>query len=381
MSELAVRRPQARYLIIKLAALGDLFYALPAIRRIRHYDPSCRIEWLVTESLSEVLTLFPGIDQIHTVPGKDLNSPSRLTRLLAVLCARRKLAGRYDGIFLLHRHPLYNLLVFGKGPIFRLVRGPHAWAAKPPRALDRWPGWLLGGGKNVVVPPLSLHESRAIEKVIEAGFADTRKAITREGSRQRELPWSVELPTRSSGKKRRIAIHLGGGQNEKTEFQLKRWPRMGELVARILRERTENIILVGAEAERAEAEAVCASLRSFSMQERVENKVGRTNLIELIELLSSVDLVVGPDSGPLHIADQLGVNCLGIYGPTSRISWGLLGANSRTIGRDVPCSPCYLDDGNFRPCPNDLICMKELSLDEVMSAAQAILELPCEKKR
>ena len=46
------------------------------------------------------------------------------------------------------------------------------------------------------------------------------------------------------------------------------------------------------------------------------NLTGKTTLQELIRLLSDARLVVGNDSGPLHLAAALGVPTLALFGPT-----------------------------------------------------------------
>ncbi|MEO5970864.1 MAG: lipopolysaccharide heptosyltransferase I, partial [Bdellovibrionia bacterium] len=72
-----------------------------------------------------------------------------------------------------------------------------------------------------------------------------------------------------------------------------------------------------------------------------------------------------------HFADSLGVPCLGLYGPTSTVSWGLLGINSQTFSEPVACSPCYLDTGEFPNCPYEIKCMTELTPERVLVGLKA----------
>ncbi len=56
---------------------------------------------------------------------------------------------------------------------------------------------------------------------------------------------------------------------------------------------------------------------------RVHNYVGLlNNLSELGFLLKNMNIVIGPDTGPLHIANALGTSCIFLFGPTSHIKTG-----------------------------------------------------------
>ncbi len=121
------------------------------------------------------------------------------------------------------------------------------------------------------------------------------------------------------------------------------------------------MIWVGASEELPASQALLASLNlPPSAASRIHSYVGKTNFIELLGILKNAHSFVGVDSGPLHFADALGVPCVGIYGPTSTVSWGLLGNDSTCVRNPVPCSPCYQDDAYFPACPFHHKCMTEL---------------------
>ena len=56
-----------------------------------------------------------------------------------------------------------------------------------------------------------------------------------------------------------------------------------------------------------------------------------TNLRELAFVLKHASVVVGGDTGPLHLADALGTRVVGLYGPTDARRNGPYGQISRTI--------------------------------------------------
>lgn len=76
---------------------------------------------------------------------------------------------------------------------------------------------------------------------------------------------------------------------------------------------------------------------------QVVNLIDHTNVAELVALCSLLDLMIGADSGPIHIAGALGVNCLAFFGSTDP---GKLVSYYRSVRafsaqKEYPCSPCW----------------------------------------
>jgi lipopolysaccharide heptosyltransferase II len=79
-------------------------------------------------------------------------------------------------------------------------------------------------------------------------------------------------------------------------------------------------------------------------------------------------LLVTTDSGPRHLGVAFDRPVLTLFGPT-HIAWTeTYHAKSVHLQKQVPCGPCQL-----RVCPLDHRCMKELTPDEVLTAATELL--------
>lgn len=100
------------------------------------------------------------------------------------------------------------------------------------------------------------------------------------------------------------------------------------------------------------------------------------NLGLLIDTISSVDLLVTVDSGPMHVAAAVNTPCLALFGPTDPALrlWNL--DRSEAIVHLVDCSFCH----HRRPrlhwqtgCPFDIRCMCDLSPEPVFAEAQRFL--------
>jgi ADP-heptose:LPS heptosyltransferase len=59
-----------------------------------------------------------------------------------------------------------------------------------------------------------------------------------------------------------------------------------------------------------------------------------TNTLDLAELLREASLVIGADTGPTHLAAQLGVPTLALFGPTDPSVWAPVGPSVRVIAPD-----------------------------------------------
>ena len=86
-------------------------------------------------------------------------------------------------------------------------------------------------------------------------------------------------------------------------------------------------------------------------------------------------LVVTNDGGPLHMASALGVKTVSIFGPVDEKVYGPYPPSDKHIvitNKNITCRPCYK---NFRfwGCPNNLSCVKDITVDEVFTAVRSLL--------
>ena len=88
----------------------------------------------------------------------------------------------------------------------------------------------------------------------------------------------------------------------------------------------------------------------------------------LQKLLLSARLVVGNDSGPMHLAGMLGVPGLALFGPALEEQWGPLGL--RTTGLDLACRPCTRVG---RISCADPRCMREIPQNMIRRELAALL--------
>lgn len=347
-----------RFLIVKLGALGDLTFALPAPQHLKARFPGCRVDWAVSEALSPLLEGHPQVDRIHRLDGAAFFGGPPWARGAAVLRARRELPDGYDLVFLFHRSRAHLAYLLGKGPIVRMDR--------------RGDSGFSAGTCRVHCPPRTRHESLLIQRTLVEGLRRSGLGGDPPEAWHPGLGHLLPAPPPAAGI--RIGLHLGGGHNAGATFDLKQWPHAAALVRSLLDSTTHGLALFGAPEDRPEADRLLGGLPDPRDRARIQDLVGHTDLPGLVQGLAACAAFVGPDSGPLHLADALGIPVLGLYGPTSPEAWGPLGAASEVLMTRLDCQPCYQDDGRIPDCPHQQRCMVGLTAASVHETLVSMLE-------
>ena len=121
-------------------------------------------------------------------------------------------------------------------------------------------------------------------------------------------------------------------------------------------------VLVGSPDER-----VC--LETISSKTDGLNLSGKSGVGELMSVLRGADLVVGNDSGPVHVSAAMGVPTVAIFGSTSPVWTSPGGERALTVSSGAVCSPCFRKE-----CPEgDTHCLTDIGIDEVFEASMKLM--------
>ena len=100
-----------------------------------------------------------------------------------------------------------------------------------------------------------------------------------------------------------------------------------------------------------------------------QNLAGRTTITELIDRISSLDLFITGDSGPMHVAAAFQVPTVAIFGPTKdkeTSQW--MNEKSTIVKKNLDCQPCMQ-----RTCPlGHHDCMDLIKAVDVLNALKDI---------
>ena len=98
------------------------------------------------------------------------------------------------------------------------------------------------------------------------------------------------------------------------------------------------------------------------------NAAGKTTIRELACLYKQVDLFIGGDTGPMHLAAAVNTPVIALMGPTDPRTHGPYGDNNIVIQKDLDCINCW-----ERECSRDHACMQKIQVEEVLEAVKKLI--------
>jgi lipopolysaccharide heptosyltransferase II len=368
--------PNAHILVVKLAGIGDLLLATPALRALRETYPSARIDLLVTPDSAGLLNDWNVIDQVIVLdkylfdyPQQIIKNPLRLRRLTPLWRTLRE--GRYDAVLLMH----HLTLPFGRLKHQLLMR---ATGAKWRVGLDNGHGWFL----NVRVQDDgfgAMHEADynlAIAGAVGATTRDKRLTIPLSDEEHRQArhllygdktPESIQRPV--------IAMHPGSGGYSTA----RRWSpeRFAQLADTLCHDMGGQVLLLGGPEEAALHQQIMAMTQP---QTAVRSLAGKGSIKVAAAILELVDLFVGNDSSLMHLAAAVGTSVVAIFGLSNSQAWGpytggMPERQAIVVKLDLPCMPCFYrnhDLGTPEGCATR-DCLALLDVDPVAVAARRLL--------
>ncbi|MFC6646656.1 glycosyltransferase family 9 protein [Granulicella cerasi] len=286
-----------KVLIVRVGAMGDVLHALPAAAALKRMRPETRIDWVIDERWQPLLTNWdepgPVVDRSFAVPIRKWKQKPFSRETLASLLAFRKLRGQYDLVVDM-QGTLRSAL------IGRLAGGKTLAGYSDPRegfAANLYGRKCVRRGTHVVDQGLSLLGDAVgveLESVLAKGVALPR------------IGWAEEWAEREAVLRRPLALLAAGGG-----WGAKSWPnaKFGALATQ-LREAGYDVVVNAAKKDAPDALEVIAASEGAA-------RMVVCNVAGLVALMRRVDLCVGNDSGPMHLAATLAVPTVALFGPTS----------------------------------------------------------------
>ncbi|PCI95277.1 lipopolysaccharide heptosyltransferase II [Candidatus Aerophobetes bacterium] len=318
--------------------VGDLVMATPVIEDIKTRYPDSELTVMCKSPISEILKHDPLIDELFTF--KKLSTSVR--RLQNRNIIRKLHTGKYDLGILLTNSLSSAWWVWQADIPYRLGYTGHFRSSLLTHRMDF--------SENKQTQHLVLTYKQLLRPLgIEPSDTLPRLVVTEE----------EKLATKSLLKRFNITDdHTIIGINPGAAYgSAKCWlpERFRDLALRLLDyDEKVRVIFFG---DHNGAELVKKITKN--LPSRVVNFAGLTTLRELMSLIQACDSFLTNDSGPMHIADALGVPLLALFGSTNDIATGPF-LQKNILKKDVECSPCYK-----RVCPIDFRCMTRIQTDEV----------------
>jgi ADP-heptose:LPS heptosyltransferase len=374
-----------RILVVKLADLGDAIGIEPALASLRHAFPHATLDALVSPAASLALASCPHLDQIIDFDKQAYDRPSgalapaRATAVAALLSDLR--SRRYDLVVVLHHLSThwgalkFEAVVRSTGAPFvaglENGRGHFLTHAAVDLGFGFCPEWRywLDVVRVIGVTPVD-RLPRFWVPADDQARADARLA---------------SLVPDGDGGGPVVALHAGVGRYA----PIKQWPieRLATVGRRLHADTQATLLVVGGPDMAALGGELAGMIGPGAF-----DLTGQTSLPELAGLLRRCALVIGNDSGVVHLASAVDTPSLTIFGPTNALAWAPADAEVRSLTepakpsskqrpksvallRGEPCSPCHYVGFSVRsrlPCAHRN-CLQRLASDDVYRQARALL--------
>ena len=343
-----------RILVIQLWGIGESILTLPSIAALRKLYPKARIELLCTPRIAEVYRKNEDIDMLRKV---DLGP-------LSVLKFAIGHAKRYDLVIDMEEYLNISSLI-------SYLVGKHRV------------GFSHGARSLIYHRQVPYNDKQHVVQT----FLDLIRTIGSGEKGEKLLPLKTtpkenkeaQRVIRKNGEKGKIvAIAPGAAESAKARI----WPIEGyaELSDYILHHYPSTILFTGTEEEKELIDSIMAKM---DIKAGAVNLAGKLTLPELFALLEKVDLFIGNDSGPMHIAAAQGTRTIGLFGPNLPVRFGPYGKKCAGIYKGGICkfSPCInVHWGEVPDClypkagPDYQKCMKNISVGDVISEVDRLIK-------
>lgn len=322
--------------VLGLKRIGDAIYTLPLIEVLKTTGVAKRITVFTEPQVAAIYQANPYIDEVIVLSKSDFWYQS-LVKLRQ---------GQFDICIVLHNAFKYALLPF-------LARVPvRVGYIKEGR------GWLLT--HKLPLPSGVVHRLEHNARLGDLLGVNARGCLPTVHFSERDCLLQQSLLQQLALQEKQYVVMVVGSISP-----TRRWfhDRFAEVAKRIAADLQAAVIIVGGPDDIEAGESV-----SRLSGHVARNLAGRTSLRETMLLMRGALAVVTNDTGPMHVASSIGLPVITWYGAANEDEIAPPSPSTVILNAHVPCSPCVRER-----CANDLICLKAITPDMVISALKAKL--------
>lgn len=343
-------------LIVKLSAIGDIIHALPVSYALKKLYPDSHITW-VTETIgANIIRHNPCVDEIIIFEKHKFKQykhfKAEFSKLYRRLHERHyNLSIDLQGLFksaciiaLANADTKigYCNLREGSSLISRKIVGPYAHGHIVDRYLD-----VL----SIIDPSYSYREDPV--------FPFTPS-----------LEDKQHIDTLTCGLTKKMVLLAIG-----TNWPNKTWTDQGyaEVIEELCKLNYQPIIIGNGPKDEAKALRIFTLLPPI-IRKLTWNFIGKTSLSQLAALIQRAQLVIGGDTGNLHLAAGFNIPVIMLMGPTDATRNGPYHQEYNVVTVNRPCIHCWK-----RKCKFGYNCLEPISAKEVLNKALPLLGESLEK--
>lgn len=339
-----------KILVTFLMHLGDLVLTTPFIHALRKAAPDSHITYLVDEKLKDVVIHNPNLDEVITIDklGKD-NSILSL-----VACARKLSAMDFDVVINLHPNERCSFICALTKTKWRVGTAHTAFR----------PFWDIYVQLDRTIHAVDMY----LDVLHELGVKDLNNNglelfVNHESDANAEKFW------RENGV---FATDKLVGFNVGCSVETNRWipERFAQVADALAAKGYKPVFFGGTMDDELVSEAV-ANMRYTPIV-----ATGYFTIDILVSAVKRCELFITNHCGPMYVAVSQNVPVVALYGSSSTKIYGPYTDNAVVVTANPPCMGCA---GRMKHKCDNMQCMKNLTVEQVVEAAEKMLALPNEQ--
>jgi len=319
-----------RIVIIDPAFLGDTVFNGPLVRALKKRQADLRVDLVVRPPSQIIASQIRGVDKVYVFDKRQTDAGLRgLRRMAQVLKAEA-----YDLALIPHPSIRSTLLAY-------LAKIPHR----------------IGTARGLA----GLFLTEGIKTGVDESFTGQRLRLigAEEDDSRVNATIDAEVESEKSGDKFRLGLLMGSA------WATKCWSKaQARRLLQALDPSRFEVVFLGAEWEREKFDGL------FDAEVNVLDRIGQP-LKDMIAEIGLCDVVIGGDTGPLHIARGMSVPVVGLYGPSSEHRHEF-SDHDIILSQDIECRPCSAHGHQRCPLEHHR-CMVDLDANRVKDAILKVL--------
>ena len=356
-----------RILLANPFGIGDILFSFPLASALRQADPGGHLAFLCNRRTEALVRIWPMLDQVFVFEKDEFRASWKQSRHKAIQQIRNLMrsirTSRFDALVDLSLGWHYSL----GGLLAEIPRRIGFDYRKRGRFLTQ--RIALSGSQEQSMAqsyldllPLLGFQAIPLDSIPGLPLPD---ALQEEADR-------ILQAQGLEGKNPLIGMVPGGGISWGPNARFKQWApaRFAQVGSDLIQNHSASLLLIGDHRERELCEQIASRLPPAHVR-----VLSPQSLAVLAGILKRCTLVVGNDSGPMHLAEIVGTRTVSIFGPVDGSVYGpfLQRALHRVVSKGLACRPCYRQF-RFPACSWDNACLKQLESASVVHAVEELIK-------
>jgi heptosyltransferase-1 len=329
-----------RIAIVKLSALGDIVHAMVVLQFIKKYNPKIEIDWIVDQSYEEIVELHPDINKVYSLDIKNVKKKKSIFLFLSEIKKIRTI-GPYD--IVIDMQGLIKSAIIAKSIPSKSILGFDKSSSREGiSSIFYKQKFKIGYHENIIERNFEL-----IKFALSFPF-DRLEIMNKNPFLHSNQKYQSSILSNT----RKNIILIPGASNSSKRYPLEKFARLPDLIE------ANFIVIWGNEEERLISEKIKVISPSVNLCEKL-------SITSLIALFKEVDLVIGGDTGPTHIAWALNIPSISIFGSTPEYRNAYVDKTHKVVKSSSTVDPYKINQSDYS--------IQEIEVKEIVAAAKKLL--------